>query len=269
MSNLIPNSFQLPNAFVDHLMMQLSGNATKCYLLVVRKTVGWGKESDRISISQFQKHTGVNDKKTIHKVVKELEEFGLILSKKERGLITEFSLNFEPLDQYQKTTPVPKNTSTKKRVKSSTKKRYSTKDTIQNPIKEKRNKKESLDLSEIDFPKNLHIPTWQSWMDYKQQIKKPYKTERGIKTAMNQLAELSHEQQEACINSSIMNEYQGFFVDKFRGQVNASNTQRPENKYERSFRESAEYFSERGGFMGSDENQIPGNVGGQKRLKLL
>ena len=34
MSKFIPNSFQIPNAFVDEVMFALSGNAVKAYLLV-------------------------------------------------------------------------------------------------------------------------------------------------------------------------------------------------------------------------------------------
>ena len=49
----IPNSFQISNAFVDEMMGELSGNAVKCYLIIVRKTRGWGKESDAIAIGQF------------------------------------------------------------------------------------------------------------------------------------------------------------------------------------------------------------------------
>lgn len=139
---------------------------------------------------------------------------------------------------------------------------------ITNNPKESKPKKK-MDLSEIDIPKNLHIPTWQSWMDYKQQIKKPYKTERGIKTAMNQLAELSHEQQESCINSSIMNEYQGFFVDKFKGNNNGNSNnqnQRKETTAERTIREAHEDAHL---LMGDFQGEIPESLDGKARLKLV
>lgn len=139
---------------------------------------------------------------------------------------------------------------------------------ITNNPKESKPKK-NLDYSEIDPPQNLHIPTWQSWMKYKQQIKKPYRTEQGIKTAMNQLAELSHEQQEACINSSIMNEYQGFFVDKFKGNnYGNSNNQnkRKETTAERTIREAHEDAEL---LMGDLQGEISEPVDGKARLKLV
>jgi hypothetical protein len=92
MSKFIPNSFQIPNAFVDEVMFALSGNAVKAYLLVARKTTGWQKESDFISIEQFKQFTGINRNKTIYEILKELEEVGLIRTVKTAGRTTEFYL---------------------------------------------------------------------------------------------------------------------------------------------------------------------------------
>ena len=92
MSKFIPNSFQIPNAFVDDVMFRISGNAVKCYLLVARKTTGWQKESDFISISQFKRATGISRDKTIYDILKELEEVGLIRTVKTNGKTTEFYL---------------------------------------------------------------------------------------------------------------------------------------------------------------------------------
>ena len=92
MSKFIPNSFQIPNAFVDEVMFALSGNAVKAYLLVARKTTGWQKESDFISIDQFKQFTGINRDKTIYEILKELEEVGLIRTVKTAGRTTEFYL---------------------------------------------------------------------------------------------------------------------------------------------------------------------------------
>ena len=53
---LIPNSFQMPNAFVDEVMVKLNDPAVKIYLVIVRKTRGWHKEFDSISLHPFFKH---------------------------------------------------------------------------------------------------------------------------------------------------------------------------------------------------------------------
>ena len=143
MSKFIPNSFQIPNAFVDEVMFALSGNAVKAYLLVARKTTGWQKESDFISIEQFKQFTGINRDKTIYEILKELEEVGLIRTVKTAGRTTEFYLvkdlpNVEnkpvaknatsykkchqwrkvPRHQWQKTPPLPvaKNATLQKQI---------------------------------------------------------------------------------------------------------------------------------------------------------
>lgn len=74
----IPNSFQISNAFVDEMMGELSGNAVKCYLIIVRKTRGWGKESDAIAISQFIDGKKLRDERTVRAALDELLVAGVV-----------------------------------------------------------------------------------------------------------------------------------------------------------------------------------------------
>ena len=95
----------------------------------------------------------------------------------------------------------------------------------------------------MEIPEALDHPTWLSWMRFKEEFNKPYKTIKGIQTAMNQLAELSTHQQKACINHSIANEYQGFFPEKFTGVNNANRNNKKsqtETTAERINREATE-----------------------------
>ncbi|ULJ64035.1 replication protein [Wielerella bovis] len=96
MNEFIPNSFQVPNAFVDLIMRGISGNAVKCYLLIIRKTAGWHKLSDCISITQFMAFCGIKKDETAQKAVEELAQFGLIRADKQQGKITRFFLNTLP-----------------------------------------------------------------------------------------------------------------------------------------------------------------------------
>ena len=82
MSNdrFIPNSFQVPNALVDDLMAELGGVELKCYLLVIRKTKGWSKEFDAISLSQFVTFTGAG-KTAVINALKNLVDAGLLVRK--------------------------------------------------------------------------------------------------------------------------------------------------------------------------------------------
>src|SRR5215471_13923723 len=51
--HLIPNSTQIPDVLLDHWMAKLSGAEFKVLLYIARRTYGFGKESDRISLSQI------------------------------------------------------------------------------------------------------------------------------------------------------------------------------------------------------------------------
>ena len=118
MSKFIPNSFQLPNAFVDEMLAQVSGNACKVYLLIVRKTRGWQKEKDCISYSQIQKIAGIKSHETIKNALNELLELGLIKVKQgNEKTPNQYRLN----DNYGTTkTVVPKSKGTTEIVEAST-----------------------------------------------------------------------------------------------------------------------------------------------------
>jgi len=75
---MIVNSFQIPNQLVDEYLTELNGNELKILLVIIRKTKGWNKEFDGISISQFQKFTGIKDERTIRKSIKKLINLELI-----------------------------------------------------------------------------------------------------------------------------------------------------------------------------------------------
>lgn len=78
MSNkYVPNSFQVANAFVDEAMSKLSDASVKIYLIINRKTRGWAKECDALSISQLEDLSGKSHP-TVVKCTKELVRVGLV-----------------------------------------------------------------------------------------------------------------------------------------------------------------------------------------------
>ena len=77
MSKFIPNAFQIPNSVIDELLEKLTCAELKCYLFVVRKTKGWNKESDSISVSQFMEVTGLSNRSVIT-ACESLVEMGLL-----------------------------------------------------------------------------------------------------------------------------------------------------------------------------------------------
>lgn len=76
-SRIVPNTFQTPNVLVDDYMHHLTGNETKCYLVIVRKTLGWLKRRDRLALSQIAELAGLGDGPT-RESMKELCKYGLV-----------------------------------------------------------------------------------------------------------------------------------------------------------------------------------------------
>lgn len=106
MNEFIPNSFQVENSVVDEYLSKMSGNAWKCYVLIVRKTRGWQKTHDSLSISQIQKATGIKSEETVEKAINELVELGLIGKQSRIGLPNVYFLISDPENGG---TPPPKN----------------------------------------------------------------------------------------------------------------------------------------------------------------
>ena len=52
-SHFIPNTFQYPNAYIDKYMSLLTPNENLVLTYAIRRIIGFQKQSDRISISQF------------------------------------------------------------------------------------------------------------------------------------------------------------------------------------------------------------------------
>ncbi|HEZ0698139.1 TPA: replication protein [Neisseria meningitidis] len=105
----IPNSFQIANAVVDDFLCRMSGNAWKCYAVIVRKTTGWQKEIDYISVSQFKNLTGIKTDVTVADALKELVELNLIASVKRHGQVTGYRINMPEPPPENGGTATPKN----------------------------------------------------------------------------------------------------------------------------------------------------------------
>lgn len=87
----IPNSFQVPNYAIDVVMSKVSPAAFKCYLCVMRKTTGWQKSSDKISLSQLESIIGLSGRQ-IQRAMKELQDLQLIERIKTKNGWSEYSL---------------------------------------------------------------------------------------------------------------------------------------------------------------------------------
>ena len=85
----------LPNWLID-AMPGLSEAALKVCLVVARKTIGWHKESDKISLSQFKSATHLH-RETITIGIAEAEQRGLIAVTRTPGKCNEYRLSGGPI----------------------------------------------------------------------------------------------------------------------------------------------------------------------------
>ena len=87
----------------DLILPTLSPSEQSIFLRIYRQTVGWKKQSDKISISQFKKFTGILHNETIEFAIKRLENRTLIIVKKANGKTTEYEINWSYiLEMYSK-----------------------------------------------------------------------------------------------------------------------------------------------------------------------
>lgn len=105
---------QVDNNFIDCALHKLSPNSVKCMLIIYRETIGWQRKSVEMSTEKLLEKTGISDKKTVHKAVKELKDFGLLEVKKLDGKPSIFTIKAVPKNgtstkkrYHQKTVPLP------------------------------------------------------------------------------------------------------------------------------------------------------------------
>ena len=93
MGLLIPNSTQIPNFLLDRIMPLIEPAEWKVLSVICRKTFGWQKFEDRVSLSQFEKATGLS-RPWLVKILARFTKSGLVVKKhSSRGDI--YSMNLE------------------------------------------------------------------------------------------------------------------------------------------------------------------------------
>lgn len=98
----IPNTASIPNIFFDHWMAKLTPAEFKLLMAIARKTYGWNKKKDRISLRQLTELTGLN-KSSVVRSTEDLVNMGLVLKFKTKGdygdLPNEYEINVDYIDK--------------------------------------------------------------------------------------------------------------------------------------------------------------------------
>lgn len=95
---------RINNDLLDALIrIRLSGEQRQCFDFILRKTCGYHKDCDSISISQFERATGMK-RNAVCRAIKELENKNLISLKKETSKTTSYCIETD----FSKWQAVPK-----------------------------------------------------------------------------------------------------------------------------------------------------------------
>lgn len=92
-----PNYTQTPNLLLDQHIKDMGEAELKVVLIAVRKTIGWHKERDMISLSQFQEATGMSRQGVINGINDAVKRG--VLSKVRQGNSFSYSLVVNEVDQ--------------------------------------------------------------------------------------------------------------------------------------------------------------------------
>lgn len=244
MSSFIPNSFQLPNALIDDgAMVEMKGAPFAIYVVIVRKTRGWQKEMDAISISQFVKFTGYG-KDAVIAGAEKLVSLGFVericrdhqptlysLSDLAEREIENLSENPTTANLSDKTTRVVGKTDKSLSENPTHNNNYKTTNTKTNSNKEKSKKTSSeklnvFDAKAIELPVNVNRDLWIQYVDMRKTIKKP-NTEFAVKLLINKLTDFG-ELANQSLEYSIMGGYPSVYPPKQQAPV--QNQQQPQRR---------------------------------------
>lgn len=90
------NHTQISNDFLDKYMCELTGAQVKVFLAIARKTIGWHKETDSVSISQLMKMTGISRQGVVD-TISALSDKGIIIIDRStsRKASNRYTINYE------------------------------------------------------------------------------------------------------------------------------------------------------------------------------
>src|ERR1051325_1101276 len=247
-----PNHTQTPNSFFDESLKHISSlPELKVVLAIIRKTLGWQKNKDKISMSQIKEMTGLQQQ-SVKRGIDLALEHGFI-DREPCGQQFFYSLKLvTPCDQSQQVTS---NATLPKPVTRGDQQPVTPRDTQKKVFKEK---KESKEQEPPVTGREFLQPLAAYDATAKQRKVKESPEQRRI--LFKKLARWDEAQATEALENAVAHSWRGVFEPKENG--NGSNQKRFESGAERSarnLRENGEYI--RGLQNGSSENNCEDPIG--------
>lgn len=238
MSNFISNAFMLPNDLIDKgYMAHMKGPALACYLFIARKTRGWNKSTDSISVSQLVEGTGYN-KDSVLKGCEKLVLMGVVERKSFANQPAKYELtdSIFAVDILDSENIAVENIDSRGENIDSTLSKDSTHNNNYKTTNTKTNKDKgdqeksvpkkssSFDAKTIELPVNVNRDLWIQYVDMRKTIKKP-NTEFAVKLLINKLTDFGELANQA-LEYSIMGGYPSVYPPKQQAPVQNQQPQR-------------------------------------------
>jgi phage replication O-like protein O len=207
---------KIANELLDALCsIRIPGESMQIFLAILRKTYGYGKKEDRISLSQFHEMTMI-PKPRIIRCLSKLVEIGVI-AKQGNGISSTYGIN----KLYEEWQPLPKKATLEKLPYKATEIAIQGNDiAIQGNkschIGDPQKKKETLQKKLTKEKEMLPIcVAWKSYVEMRVKIKKPMTDKAKVLAVMKleALRKLGHDP-EKVLEQSIFNSWQGLFEIK-------------------------------------------------------
>ena len=197
----IGNYTTFPNAIIDEIMPRCKPNTWKVVCATVRKTIGWHKDDDKISLTQYMELTGISGRSTISTALKDAVSQGYLVKKE--GRINTYSINRE----YKLPSPKIVPEASPKIVPEASPKIVPTKES--KTLKDRGKKIRVPDtLDTLDF----HT-SWTDFQEHRKQMKKPM-TDLAKQRMLAKLEKQGVDTAIVMLENSIENGWQGVFEIK-------------------------------------------------------
>ena len=149
-----------PNFVIDDMYMaQLNDKAFKCYMFILRQTVGFNRSSTSIATETFKKYCGIKKNDTVYTCIQQLEQLKLISVTRATGTTNQIKILPNPSHE----TVLPLNGTTPVEGEGTTPvERDTIKENIKEDIKESANTKNSPDEILNLWTPDLH--SLNSWL---------------------------------------------------------------------------------------------------------
>lgn len=193
---------------LDHIMPNCQPNTWKVVCATIRKTVGWNKKQDKISMSQYQEITGIKSRPTLINAIQDALDKGFII-REENGNSFVYQINRD-YEISLENEPVQK--SNRNRFRNQTEIGLETKLTKDN--------KDNKQIVVFPFPdlwanSSEFMNAWNEYVQYRRDTKKKI-TPRSAQMLIKKITSYSIPVAIAALNKSIENSWTGVFPESIK-----------------------------------------------------